>query len=110
MTKQQENRPSNPNWLEFWTFQGIWTHKTRKGSRIVKMDMAGEKTTRVEEIEERQHEMKEKIAQMADMVTSLTKGKGITNDPGLQREPTFWKDGIDPPIMSNLNNHGEQEE
>ena len=62
--------------------------------------MAGEKTTRVEE---RQQEMKEKIAQMADMVTSLTKGKGITDGPSLQSEPMSWKDGIDPSIVSNPN-------
>ena len=62
MTHCKKIAPSNPNWLEFWIFQGISSHKTRKGSRIVKLDMAGEKTTRVEEIEERQQEMKEKIA------------------------------------------------
>ena len=64
----------------------------------------------MEELESGQQEMQKKIAQMTKMVTSLTKRKGITDDPSLQREPTFWKDGIDPPIMSNLNNHGEQEE
>ena len=74
------------------------------------MDMAGEKTTRVEEIEKGQQEMKEKIAQMTDMVTSLTKRKGITDDPRLQREPVSWKDGIDPSIVSNLNDHCEQED
>ena len=68
------------------------------------MDMVGEKTTRVEEIEERQQEMKEKIAQMADMVTSLTKGKGITDGPSLQSEPMSWKDGIDPSIVPDSNN------
>ena len=70
--------------------------------------MAGEKTTRVEEIEERQQEMKEKIAQMADMVTSLTKGKGITDGPSLQSEPMSWKDGIDPSIVPNLNDLCQQ--
>ena len=54
--------------------------------------------------------MQEKIAQMTKTVTNLTKGKGITDDPSLQREPTFSKDGIDPPMVSNPNNHGEQEE
>ena len=54
--------------------------------------------------------MKEKIAQMADMVTSLTKEKGITDDPSLQREPMSWKDGIDPSIVPNLNDCCEQEE
>ena len=72
--------------------------------------MAGEKTTRVEEIEEGQQEMQEKIAQMTKMVTSLTKRKGITDDPSLWREPASWKGGIDPSIVSNLNDHCEQEE
>ena len=40
--------------------------------------MASEKKMRMEDIEKGQQKMKEKIAQMADMVTSLTKGKGIT--------------------------------
>ena len=70
--------------------------------------MAGEKTTRVEEIEERQQEMKEKITQMADMVTSLTKGKGITDGPSLQSEPMSWKDGIDPSIVPNPNDLCQQ--
>ena len=65
---------------------------------------------RVKEIEKGQQEMKEKIAQMTDMVTSLTKGEGIIDDPSLQREPMSWKDGIDPSIVPNLNNRCEQEE
>ena len=52
--------------------------------------------------------MKEKISQMADMVTSLTKGKGITDGPSLQSEPISWKDGIDPSIMPNLNDLCQQ--
>ena len=52
--------------------------------------------------------MKEKIAQMADMVTSLTKGKGITDGPSLQSEPMSWKDGIDPFIVPNQNDLCEQ--
>ena len=54
--------------------------------------------------------MKEKIAQMADMVTSLTKRKRITDDPSLQRDSMSWKDGIDPSIVPNLNDRCEQEE
>ena len=42
------------------------------------------------------------------MVTSLTKGKGITDDPNLQREPTSWKDGIDPFTVPNQNDLCEQ--
>ena len=72
--------------------------------------MAGEKTMRIEKIEEGQEEMKEKIAQMANMVTSLTKGKGITDDPSLQRESMSWKDGINPSVVPNLNDLCGQEE
>ena len=64
----------------------------------------------MEELESGQHEMQKKIAQMTKMVIDLTKGKGITNDPSLQRKLISWKSNIDPPIVSNLNNHGEQEE
>ena len=41
---------------------------------------------------------------------SLTKGKGITDGPKLQRELMSWKDGIDPSIVPNLNDRYEQEE
>ena len=56
----------------------------------------------MEELESGQQEMQEKIAQMTKMVTSLTKRKGITDGPSLQREPMSWKDGIDPSIEPNL--------
>ena len=65
---------------------------------------------RVEEIEKGQQEMQEKIVQMTKTVTSSTKEKGITDDPGLQREPMSWKDHIDPSIVPNLNDCCEQEE
>ena len=45
---------------------------------------------------------------MTKMVTSLTKGKGITNDPGLQRESASWKGGIDPSIEPNSDDPCEQ--
>ena len=41
------------------------------------------------------------------MVINLTKGKGITDDPG---KPISWKGNIDPFIVPSLNNHSEQEE
>ena len=63
----------------------------------------------MEELESGQQEMQEKIAQLTKLVTNLTKGKGITDNPGLQRHPTYWKDGIDPFIVPNLNNPCEQE-
>ena len=70
--------------------------------------MESGKTPRMEELESGQQEMQEKIAQMTKVVTNLTKGKWITDDPGLQRKPTSWG-GIDPFIVPNLNNPYEQE-
>ena len=63
----------------------------------------------MKELESGQQEMQKKIAQMTKMVTSLTKGKGSTDDPDLQRKPTSWKGSIDPFIVPNLNNLCEQE-
>ena len=71
--------------------------------------MESGKTPRMEELESGQQEMQEKIAQMTKMVTSLTKGKRITDDPSLQREPTSWKDDIDPFTVPNPNDPFEQE-
>ena len=48
--------------------------------------MASGKTPRMEELESGQQEMQEKITQMTKMVTNLTKGKRITNDPVLQKK------------------------
>ena len=53
--------------------------------------------------------MQEKIARMTKVVMNLIKEKGITESPNLQEEPTSWKDGIDPFIVPNLNDHFEQE-
>ena len=64
----------------------------------------------IEEIGNGQQEMQEKIAQMTKMMTSLIKGKRITDGPSLQSEPMSWRDGIDPSIVPNLNNRCEQEE
>ena len=69
--------------------------------------MESGKTPRMEERQSGQQEMQEKISRATKMVINLTKGKGITDDPG---EPASWKGGIDPFIVPNLNNHGEQEE
>ena len=68
--------------------------------------MASEKNMRMEKVGKGPQEMQEEIAQMTKMGT---KGKGITDDPGLQRNPTSWKDVIDPFIVPNLNNPCEQE-
>ena len=63
--------------------------------------MESEKTLRMEELKSGQREMQEKIAQMTKMVTNLTKGKGITDDPGLQRKPTSWEGCTNPSIKPN---------
>ena len=65
---------------------------------------------RMEELESGQQEMQEKTAQMMKMVTSMTKGKGITDGPSLQEEPISLKGGIDPFIVPNQNDCCEQEE
>ena len=70
--------------------------------------MESGKTLRMEELESGQQDMQEKITQMTKMVTSLTKGKGITDDSCLQREPISWKDGINPFTVPNQNNLCEQ--
>ena len=61
--------------------------------------MESGKTPRMEELESGQQEMQEKISRATKKVISLTKGKGITDDP---REPTSWKGGIDPSIVPNI--------
>ena len=53
--------------------------------------MGSGKIPRMEELESGQQEMQEKIAQMTKMVTNLTKGKEIIDDPDLQRKPTSWE-------------------
>ena len=90
--------------------QGIWSHKNEKESRIVKLDMASEKNMRMEEIGNGQQEMQEKIARRTKVVMNLTKGKGITEGPSLQKEPTSWKDGSYPFIVPNRNDHFEREQ
>ena len=90
--------------------QGIWSHKIEKGSRIVELDMTSEKNMRMEEIGNRQQEMQEKIARRTKVVMNLTKGKGITESPSLQEEPTSWKDGSDPFIVPNRNDPFEREQ
>ena len=71
--------------------------------------MASEKTSRMGELESGHQEMQEKIAQMTKIVISLAKGKGITDDPGLQRKLASWKGGIDPSIEPNSDDLCEQE-
>ena len=63
--------------------------------------MGSGKTPRMEELKSGQQEMQEKIAQITKMVTNLTKGKGVTDDPGLQRKPTSWEGCTNPSIEPN---------
>ena len=90
--------------------QGIWISQSQKRTRDYCFDMENEKTPRMEEIESGQHKIQQKTAQMTKMVTNLTKGKWITDDPCLQRKPTSWKGNMDPFIVPSPNNHGEHEE
>ena len=66
-------------------------------------------TPGMEELKGGQQEIQEKIVRMTKMVTNLTKGKGITADPSLQREPTSWKNNDGQFTVLNSNNHCEQE-
>ena len=49
-----------------------------------------------------------KVFQVTKLVTNLTKGKGITDDPSLQGGPTLRKDGIDLSIVPNSDDPCEQ--
>ena len=53
--------------------------------------------------------MQEKIFQVTKMVTSLTKGKGITEDPGSQDRLASWKNNDGQFAVPNLNDLCEQE-
>ena len=59
-------------------------------------------------MEKVQQDIQENISQVAEMVTSLIKGKWITEDPNLREKPTSWKNN-DPSAESNLDNPCEQE-
>ena len=86
--------------------QGIWRPQGQKKTRDYCFNMENEKTPRMEELENGQQEMQEKISRATKMVINLTMGKGITDDP---REPASWKGDIDPFTVPNLNNPCEQE-
>ena len=70
--------------------------------------MESGKPPRMKELESGQQEMQEKIVQITKMVTSLTKGKRIIDDPDLQRKPTFWKCGINLSFKPNSDDPREQ--
>ena len=75
MTKLQEKLPIVI--LTYWSLNIArdLEPQGQKGSEITKFEMANEKNIRMEEIENGQQEMQEKIAQMTKMATNLTKGK-----------------------------------
>ena len=102
MVHNKEIAPCNLNLFDFKHVKGFGICKIEKGPE----NMENEKNMRMKEIRNGQQEMQEKIAQMTKMVANLTKGKGITDDPG---EPTSWKGGIDPSVVPNSNDLYEQE-
>ena len=66
--------------------------------------MANERIMRMEEIEKRQQDMQVKVSQVTEMVTSLTKRKGIIEDPGSQDRPASWKNNDGQFVVLNSNN------
>ena len=58
----------------------------------------------MEEIKKRQQDMQEKVSQVTEMVMSLTKRKGITEDPGSQDRLVFWKNNDGQFVVLNPNN------
>ena len=72
--------------------------------------MASEKTLRIEQTKKGQQEMQEKTVRRTKVVMNLTKGKGITEGPNSQEEPTSWRDGINPFMAPNLNDPFEWEQ
>ena len=60
--------------------QGIWSSQGQKKVRDYCFDMENEKTPRMEELENGQQEMQEKISRATKMVIKLTKEKWITDD------------------------------
>ena len=63
----------------------------------------------MEKIEKGQQDMQEKISQVTKMVSSLTKRKGITEDPGSQDRHASWKNNDGQFVLLNPNNLCEQE-
>ena len=58
----------------------------------------------MEKIEKRQQDMQEKVSQVTEMVTSLIKRKGITEDPGSQDRLVYWKNNDGQFAVLNPNN------
>ena len=78
-----------------------WEPQGQKRTEDHQSNMENEKIPRMEEFESGQQEMQKKIAQMTKMVTNLTKEKGITDDPGLQRKPISREGCTNPSIEPN---------
>ena len=63
--------------------------------------MESGKTPRMKELKSGRQEIQGKIV-------DLTKGKGITDDLGLQKRPTSWKGSTNPSIEPNPDDPCEQ--
>ena len=109
MTKLQEKSPLII--LTYWSLNIVrdLEPQGQKRSGITNSDMASEKSMRMEEIEKGQQDMQEKISQATEMVTSLTKGNGIIEDPSSRDRPTSWKNNDSKFAVPNLNDLCEQE-
>ena len=81
----------------------------QKGTKDHQSNMANKRIMRMEEIEKRQQDMQEKVFQVTEMVTSLTKRKRITEDPGSQDRLASWKNNDCQFAVLNPNNLCEQE-
>ena len=80
-----------------------WEPQGQKEIEDHQSNMADESTMRMEEIEKGQQDMQEKISQATEMVTSLTKGQGITKDPSSLDRPASWKNNDGQFVVPNLN-------
>ena len=63
----------------------------------------------MKKIEKGQQDMQEKISQVTKMVSSLTKRKGITEDPSSRDRPTSWRNNDSQFAVLKSNNPCEQE-
>ena len=81
----------------------------QKGIEDHQSNMANERTIRMEKIEKGQQDMQEKIFQVTEMVTSLTKRKGITKDPSSQDRLASLKNNDSQFAVPNPNDLCEQE-
>ena len=97
--------------LTYWILnmlRGLEVHKAKKGPEITSSTWQVRRPQEWKELESGQQEMQEKISRVKKMVINLTKGKGITDDPDLQRKPTSWEGCTNPSIELNSDDPCEQ--